>query len=136
LREVLSVDEELGPAVDELDRFVDDAHARGLLPDADSRQRFRELRQALLPDAMEKYRRLDKLSESTVTPASLWDVAVDPVPALRGLRGYAAESAVLLASVASKLHAAGTDIGVGDRQGVHDTFRCLADLLDDLEKQG
>ena len=136
LHEVLPGDEDLAGALEELDRFVDDAHARGVLPEADSSDRYRDLRQAMLPDAMETYRRLDQLSGDEIGPEDLWEVAIDPCPALRGLRSYATEASRLLAAVGSKLASGGTHVGSGDRKGLHDCFRALADRLDQLEKHG
>lgn len=136
LRDVLSVDEDLAGALDELDRFVDDAHARGLLPEADSRDRYRERRQGLITNAMETYRRLARRMSDPVGPESLWEVAVDPGPALRSLGEYAEEVTRLLTGVGLKLAASGTEVGEGDRQVVHDAFRELADRLDQLEKHG
>ena len=136
LLDLLPVDEDLPGALDELDRLVDDAHARGLLPEAESRERYRERRQGVVTNAMDTYRRLARLMSDPVGPASLWDVAVDPRPILRGVREYTEEATRLLTAVGSKLAASGTEVGAGDRQALHDSLRELADALDQLERHG
>jgi AAA ATPase domain len=135
LQSVLSPEEEFAAGADELDRFIDEAHARGLLPENDARDRYREQRRAISDDAMEIYRRLNRRLGEEVGPESLWEVAIDPRPKLRDLRNYTIEAQRLLGFVAAKLAAAGADVGTGDRQELRDDLRTLADQLDRLEKR-
>jgi hypothetical protein len=131
---VLVVEEDLGAAMETIDKLVDSAHSRGLLPSTDSRTQYQERRKAVDGGAIAVLRRLRTRIDEPIEASALWEVATDPTPSLRALHSYGTYVAQLLHVIEADIAASDVGPQTGDRDRLDRAFRGLADRLDQLER--
>lgn len=130
----LSVTEDLNATLDTVDRLVEQGHTTGMLPLADSRARYQELRNKVSADAMSIYSRLHSLLQQDSGSGALWEMLTDPRPTMTALAQYAAFTKALIGQMESRFSDDTQPSHIGDAGELIDELKNLAGTLDLLSE--
>ena len=128
--------EDLAATLKIVDRLISEGHTRGMLPRADSKTMYDEVRAKVDVEIMEIYRRLSKEVAGEAGPGDIWEVLDDPLPHLGLLGRYAEVTDGLLSSIAATLAETAVGDEVADVDALIDEFRGLANALDVVSQGG
>jgi hypothetical protein len=136
------VTEDLNATLDKVDSLVEQGHHTGMLPLADSRARYQELRNKVSPDAMSIYSRLHSLlqegsgsgHQEDSGSGVLWEMLTDPRPTMVAMAQYAAFTKALISQMESRFNEDTQPSHVGDAGELIDELKNLADTLDLLSE--
>jgi hypothetical protein len=130
----LDVTEDLAATLENLDKLVEEAHRRGLLPRSDTQSVYQEAREKVNAGMMSTYSRLATLLEKDPGPADLWDLLIDPRPDLMALAQYASFAHELLTEMEDRLTDTTNTDSSADPVALVNELRALAGELDSLNE--
>ena len=127
----LDVTEDLAATLESLDRVVSKGRG-GLLPRFDSESTYKEARDKVNAGMMSTYLTLATLLEKDPGTAELWDLLIDPRPALTALSQYASFAKGLLTEMETRLNSTVETDSSADTVALVNELRGLASELDSL----